>query len=83
MNLLPLATTIAEAFLILESSGDEEINPDTAVRGMENLCSILLTLSMEDQKRLRQIFYQIESSSSDSGYKIFIKELPNMIGLAS
>ena len=35
---------LVDALLVLESSGPDEIHPDTAVRGMENVASSLLAL---------------------------------------
>ncbi|MBE7461970.1 MAG: hypothetical protein HS116_00635 [Planctomycetes bacterium] len=82
-NNLPLIHGLIDAILLLESSGPDEINPDTAVRGMENIASSLLALQPSDQVALRKELEQIASEAQDHAYRNFVKELPDMIGLAT
>lgn len=81
-NFSPLVSAIVDAFLLLEHSGEDEIDPDTAVRGMENITSSLLKLDLDDQLSLRSELLKIADSSSDSSYREFVRSLPEMIGLA-
>jgi len=80
---LPLIRALVDAFLLLESSGPEEVSPDTAVRGMENIASSLLEMEASDQLDLRTKLEQIAESSEDQAYRDFVYALPDMIGLAS
>lgn len=79
----PLISALIEAFLLLESAGPDEVNPDTAVRGMENMAASLLALSEEEQLALREELKQIAQGSEDQFYKNFVASLPDMIGLIS
>jgi hypothetical protein len=80
---LPLIHALIDAFLLLESSGPNEVDPDTAVRGMENMASSLLTLEQSDQLALRQKLEQIAQSAQEQSYRNFVSGLPDMIGLAA
>ena len=80
---LPLVRALIDAFLLLESSGPDEVNSDTAVRGMENMASSLLALDRSDQLMLRTILEKLAENSQERAYKDFVRALPDMIGLAS
>lgn len=80
---LPLVYGIIDAFLFLESSGPDEVNPDSAVRCMENISSSLLTLRQSDQLALRSHLATIADEAKDAAYRHFVRALPDMIGLAA
>jgi hypothetical protein len=80
---LPLIHALIDAFLLLESSGPSEVNPDTAVRGMENMASSLLALEQPDQLALRENLRQIAERAQEQSYKDFVLGLADMIGLAT
>ena len=82
-NDLPLIEALISAFLLLEHSEPDEVNPDTAVRGMENMAWSLLNLSESDQLILRAKLEKIAAEAEDSSYRDFVQALPDMIGLAS
>ena len=82
-DVLPLVHALIDAFLLLEHSGPDEINADTAVRGMENMTSSLLALEHSDQLALRATLEQIAVGAQDQAYRDFVRALPDMIGLAS
>lgn len=82
-NDLPVIEALISAFLLLEHSGPDEVNPDTAVRAMENMAWNLLNLSEDDQRLLRVKLEKIAAEAEDSGYREFVRGLPDMIGLAS
>ena len=50
---------------------------------MENIASSLLALQPSDQVALRKELEQIASEAQDHAYRNFVKELPDMIGLAT
>ena len=49
MNPEPLVKAIVLVMLLMEDSGPEEIDPDTAVRGLENMAYELLQLTGNDR----------------------------------
>lgn len=80
---LPLVHALIDALLLLEFSGPDEINPDTAVRGMENIASSLLALDELDQRELRAQMIQIADESGDVTFRQFVRSLPDILGLES
>jgi hypothetical protein len=80
---LPLVKGIIDAFLFLESAGPDEVNPDSAVRCMENISSSLLGLRQSDQLALRSDFATIADEATDPTYRDFVRALPDMIGLSA
>ncbi len=82
-NYLPVIHALIDALLLLESAGPDEINPDTAVRGMESIASSLLALEEPDQRLLRAELVQIADNARDEAYRKFVRSIPDMVGLAS
>lgn len=82
-NLNPIIRALIDALLLLEFAGSSEINPDTAVRGMENIASSLLALEVSDQIQLRNKFDELADDEHDQVFERFIRSLPDMLGLAS
>ena len=80
---LPLIYGIIEAFMLLENCGPDEVNPDTAVRGMEHIASALLKLEASDQIALRKELEHIAAKARDNTYRDFVRALPDSIGLAT
>ena len=82
-NNTPLINALIDAFLLLESAGPDEVDPDTAVRGMENMASSILSLDETDQIALRAKFERVAKDAQDQVYRDFVNALPDMIGLAT
>ena len=82
LNHRPLINAIIDAFLFLEHSSDDEVDPDLAVRCMENMSASLLRLSDSDQIALRSEFLKLAAEFEDP-YRKFVQALPDNIGLAS
>jgi len=80
-NQLPLILGLIDAFMFLEFSGDEEVDPDSAVRCMETISSSLHALSHTDQTELRSQMKKIADGAADEKYADFVRSLPDMIGL--
>ena len=76
-----LALAVVEAFVVLELSNDDEIDPDVAVRGMENIAAHLVSLGDGDQRALRAEFAAIASASTDPAHAQFASEVADMVGL--
>jgi hypothetical protein len=79
---VPVVRAVIDALLLLEFAGPEEIDPDTAVRGMENIASSLKALDEGDQQELRAHLLQIAEESDDAAFSKFVRSLPEMLGLA-
>jgi len=82
-NDVPLIYAMIDAFLFLESAGPDQVDPDSAVRCMENMASNLLTLSEADQLALRAYLERIADDHSDPAYTKFVRAMPDAIGLAT
>lgn len=65
---------------VLEGSSPEDIDPDVAIRGLENMASSLQKLSDDDQRRLRSAFNAI-AAKEDEPYRRFIQGIPDLMGL--
>jgi hypothetical protein len=79
----PLIYAIITAFSFLQSSRNDEVDPDSAVRCMEHMSASLLVLDDSDQIALRSEFFKVAAESKDGSYAKFVRELPDMIGLVS
>lgn len=80
-NPVPLCIAIIDALLVFETSAADEVDPDVAVRAMENMGSSLQKLDDEDQRELRCLFYAIAERSAETGYGEFVRSVPDMLGL--
>jgi hypothetical protein len=81
-NYIPLCSALVDALLVFESSAPNEVDPDVAVRAMENMSSSLLKLDVDDQRELRRAFGRIADEATDRSYKTFVHSVPAMLGLA-
>ena len=75
----PLVRAVIAALMLLEHSGDEEINPDVAVRGMENIGHELETMTDADRADFRRILDEIAGGSEDVNYANFVRAIPLML----
>ena len=80
---LPLIRALIDAFLLLESSGPDEVDPDTAVRGMENMASSLLAMTATDQLVLRARLEDVARNSQEQLYADLVRAIPGRIGRQS
>lgn len=80
-NLVPMCMAIVDALLIFETSASDEVDPDIAVRAMENMSSSLQQLDQEDQRELRLLLYGIAGQTENVSYGEFVQSVPNMLGL--
>jgi hypothetical protein len=81
--ILPLLNCLVEAFMFLECSGDDEVNPDSAVRCLENMASILSGMDAQNQIELRRQLQKMAQHGRSEAYREFVHSLPDHIGLAS
>jgi hypothetical protein len=67
-NQRSLMYAIITAFLFLESSRDDEVDPDSAVRCLEHMSASLLVLDDSDPIALRSELFNIAAESKDDSY---------------
>ena len=81
-DVTPLVRALVDALLLLEFSGPDEIDPDTAVRGLETISFSLSALEVDDQRALRAEFMRIASEADDPTFSSHVASLPDSMGLA-
>ncbi|MFE6613611.1 hypothetical protein [Amycolatopsis sp. NPDC057786] len=79
MDNTPLVRAIVEALMFLEHAEDDEIDPDTAVRGLEVISHELDALSQADRAEFRLVLERIAETSEESGYARQAREVPFML----
>lgn len=80
MNPEPLARAVIAAMLLLEHCGPEEVDPDTAVKGLENMTHELLRLTAADRSEFVSLLEGIADSTTDDAEARFILSIPFAIG---
>jgi hypothetical protein len=80
MNPEPLVRAIVAAMMLMEECGPDEIDPDTAVRGLENMGYEILQLSGDDRGEFLELIERM-AQSSDSHTAEFIRAIPFSIGM--
>lgn len=81
MNAEPLVRAILAATLLLEDCRPEEVNPDTAVRGLENIAYELLMLTGADRSEFLDLLRRMESTTDDPREAQWLRSLPFSIGM--
>ncbi|MEU4770402.1 hypothetical protein AB0H12_45125 [Actinosynnema sp. NPDC023794] len=79
MDNTPLVRAIVEALMFLEHSGEDEIDPDAAVRGIEVIGHELDALSAADRAEFRLVLERIAETPGDSGHAQRAREVPFML----
>ncbi|GHG93588.1 hypothetical protein [Streptomyces lanatus] len=65
----------------LESCGDEEVDPDSAVKTMESVGGVLLQLPSDQRERLLQALAGLAEAEEDPARREFLESFPFAIGL--
>ncbi|WP_327136848.1 hypothetical protein OG585_11395 [Streptomyces sp. NBC_01340] len=65
----------------LESCGDEEVDPDSAVKMMESVGGELLRLPSGQRERLLQVLADLAEAEQDPARRDFLKSFPFAIGM--
>ncbi|MFD7679742.1 hypothetical protein [Streptomyces sp. NPDC060187] len=76
-----LAGLVVDIVWFLESCGDEEVDPDSAVKMTENVGSVLLKLPAAQRDRLLQVFADMAEAERDPGRREFLESFPFAIGM--
>ncbi|MGW1274641.1 hypothetical protein [Streptomyces sp. NPDC002491] len=66
----------------LESCGDEEVDPDSAVKMMESLGWALLQLRSDQRQRLLRVLADMAEREQDPARREFLESFPFAIGMA-
>lgn len=75
-----LAKVIADLAVFLEFTGEEQLDPDSAIGAMEQMVAELQSLDDEEKENLARIF--IELSDGYEGNKSeYVRHLPEFLGL--
>jgi hypothetical protein len=77
----PLLKAIVAAMVFLEASTPDEVDPDSAVRCMENMSHELLQLAGADRREFIKLVERVAEHEADERYAQFIREMPRMIGM--
>jgi len=83
IHIEPLCLALIDALLVFESAQPNEVDPDVAVRAMENMSASLQALSDADQIELRGMFEGIAEREEDERFRQFAVSVPDMMGLRS
>lgn len=75
-----LVKIIADMAIFLEFSDEESLDPDIAVGMMESIAAELQLLSLDDKKKVANAF-DLVSKEYQGDHAIYIKELPESLGL--
>jgi hypothetical protein len=78
MDPKPLVNAVVAALMLLENCGPDEVNPDTAVRGMENIGYELNKLTGDDRGEFTNLLEVI--AAEEDGSAEFIGNIPFMLG---
>jgi hypothetical protein len=81
MNAEPLIRAIVAAMMLLEESEPDEVDPDTAVRGLESMGYELLKLTQAERLEFMQLLDRVASVESDPHSAEFIRRVPFSIGM--
>ncbi|MEU9431860.1 hypothetical protein [Streptomyces sp. NPDC048252] len=65
----------------LENCGDEEVDPDSAVKIMESVGGDLLRLPCGQRERLLQVLADLAEAEQDPARRDFLKGFPFAIGM--
>jgi hypothetical protein len=82
LNLGPVILALTSAMVLLEDAGPEDINPDTAARGQENMGDYLDRLSGPDREEFRAALRKVARDIEDSDPAVaeFIRKVPFSLG---
>lgn len=81
MNQEPLVRAIAAALILLEDADNDQVDPDTAGTGLENIANELLALTGEDREQFIKLVERVADEERDTYYSNFIRNIPRKIGM--
>jgi hypothetical protein len=81
MNTEPLVGAIITAMMLLEESEPEQVDPDTAVRGLEHMGAELMRLTGDDRTEFLTLLERLADEAGDEHTARFIRAIPFSIGM--
>jgi hypothetical protein len=81
MDSEPLLKAIIAAMMFLEHSGPDEIDPDSAVKCLENMSYELLQLAGSDRREFLELIERIANQMPEERQRGFIRDIPRMTGM--
>jgi hypothetical protein len=81
MNSEPLLKAIIAAMMFIERSGPDEVDPDSAVKCLEQMSYELLQLAGADRKEFLKLVERVADQMPEERYAGFIREIPRMTGM--
>ena len=80
--LVPALTgLLVDLVLWLDSCGDEEVGPDSAVKMMESVGWVLLQQPLDRRERLLQVLADLAQAEQDPARREFLESFPFAIGM--
>ncbi|MFD8303326.1 hypothetical protein ACFV29_13405 [Streptomyces sp. NPDC059690] len=76
-----LTGLIVDMLWWLDSCGDEEVDPDSAVKTMESVGWVLLRLPADQRQRLLRVLADLAESEQDAARREFLESFPHAIGM--
>ena len=81
MDSEPLLKAIIAAMMFLEHSGPDEVDPDSAVKCLENMSYELLQLAGSDRKEFLELIERVANQMPEERQRGFIRDIPRMTGM--
>ncbi|MFJ1980679.1 hypothetical protein [Streptomyces albogriseolus] len=76
-----LARLVVDALWFLDSCGDDEVDPDSAVKMMESVSGELLRLPLDQRDRLLQVLADLAEAEPNPARREFLQSFPFACGL--
>ncbi|MCM3298903.1 hypothetical protein [Streptomyces sp. SudanB66_2053] len=76
-----LASLLVDVMWWLESCGDEEVDPDSAVKMMEGVGWVLLQLPSDQRQRLVRVLADLAEAEQEPARREFLESFPSAIGM--
>jgi hypothetical protein len=67
--------------MFLEHSGPDEVDPDSAVKCLENMSYELLQLAGSDRKEFLELIETVANQMPDERQRGIIRDIPRMTGM--
>lgn len=75
-----LAKVVADLAIFLEFTGEELLDPDSAVEAMEQIAVELQSLDDKERENLTGIFIEL-SNAYEGDKSVYVRGLPEFLGL--
>ncbi|MGF6883096.1 hypothetical protein ABIA39_002037 [Nocardia sp. GAS34] len=80
--ILPVLTgPVVDVVRFLAECGDEEVDPDTAVKMLESVADVLQRLPGDQLDRFLTVLAELAEAESDPGRREFLRSFPVACGL--